>query len=148
MSKKYGNALRIKEIKKFIEQSSNRSTYNTESIYDYHIDTFLSYNFVHVYYNMKNNQCVIVVHGSATLNNAIIDLRLLFGYKDEDRFGIAKIILDRAYKKYGPQNTTILGSSLGGLISEDLGKDSHNIISFNKASIPSEINKKNTIKSI
>ena len=82
MSKKYGNALRMKEIKKFIEQSSNGGTYNDENVYDYHIDNDLSNNFVHVYYNVKNNQCVVVVRGSTTLNDAIIDLRLLFGHKE------------------------------------------------------------------
>jgi hypothetical protein len=58
------------------------------------------------------------------------------GYKQTSRYKTAEKIQKEAEKLYGKQNVTTLGHSQAGLIAELVGKDSKEIITYNKASSP------------
>lgn len=58
------------------------------------------------------------------------------GYKQTKRFKDAKDVQKKAEDKYGQGKISTIGHSQGGLLAELLGKNSHEIITVNKATSP------------
>ncbi len=58
------------------------------------------------------------------------------GYKQTQRFKDAKDVQKKAEEKYGQGKISTIGHSQGGLLAELLGKNSHEIITVNKATSP------------
>jgi hypothetical protein len=100
----------------------------------------LSNDFVKTYINPITGQCVVVHKGTqGTIdwgNNAVYGATGIAGYKQTSRYKTAEKIQKEAEKLYGAKNVTTLGHSQAGLIAELVGKDSKEIITYNKASSP------------
>ena len=106
---------------------------------DFKIDKDLSNQIVQVYYNPITGQAVVVHRGTAGINDVIVDTKLLFGFKNNNRFNDARKIQNLAESKYGPKNVSTIGHSLGAAIAEDVGKNSKEIITLNKPITPLDI---------
>ena len=126
---KKGGKLAVSVLKKFI-QELHKDGYN--DVGDYKIDRQLSHEWVKVYYNSRNNQAVVVHRGSSDLADAWTDTKLFFQQKNNKCFKISEKVQKEAEQKYGAQNVTTVGSSLGGYLAEQYGGDSKEIISMSK----------------
>ena len=133
---KKGGKLAVSVLKKFI-QESHKDRYN--DVGDYKIDRQLSHEWVKVYYNSRNNQAVVVHRGSSDLADAWTDTKLFFQQKNNKRFKISEKVQKEAEQKYGAQNVTTVGSSLGGYLAEQYRGDSKEIISVSKPTTPLDV---------
>lgn len=136
--KKMGGSLTALETKDLLNSSYNKKN---KDYGDYKIDKQLSGKRTKVYYNEKENKPVIVHRGTKSIQDVGTDIGLAFGYRGK-RFEHAKKMQKKAEKKYGTENLHTLGHSLGGIIAEETGANSKNIITLNKAITPWELNKK------
>jgi hypothetical protein len=135
---KKGSALKVRDIQQFIMESKN-DTYNDFG--DWIVDQDLSTEYVQVYKNKYTNQAVVMHRGSNDVHDFIVDIGLLVNHKKGHRFDSSKQIQQLAEEKYGPKNITTLGYSLGGLLAELYGQNSKEIITFNKVTLPYDIDK-------
>jgi hypothetical protein len=90
-----------------------------------------------------------VVHrGTKGLGDIWTDLQLSLGYdiKKGSRYKHAQDIQKKAEAKYGKENISTLGHSLGSHLSSEVGQDSKEIINLNKAVVPKDIGKKTSSK--
>lgn len=110
-----------------------------EDVSNYEIDKSLSTVWVRVYRNPKSDHTIVVHRGSKDLYDAWVDLQLGLGYKDNKRFKESKRIQDAAEKKYGTKNMSVVGSSLGGTLAEDFGKNAGEIITSGKPVTPLDL---------
>lgn len=125
-----------KRIKKYIDASYQKNS----KIKDKNLDKSLSGKRVKVFYNPKTKKSVVVHRGTASATDWIkTNIPLVFGYERGNRFKHAEKIQKKAEQKYGSQNITTIGHSLGGRIAEKVGKNSHKVITFNKAATPKSI---------
>jgi hypothetical protein len=72
-------------------------------------------------------------------------MALGFDISGSKRVKHANDVQKKTEKKYGADNVTTIGHSLGAKIASDVGQDSKSIINLNKAVIPSDL--KNTLLS-
>ena len=100
-----------------------------------------------VFYNSDTGEVAMTVAGTSDLkdwkNNLVYGLQGRKGYRETERFKKAKEIHDKAVKKYGNKNITLLGHSQGAISAELLGGDDKEIITYNKATAPFVKNKVN-----
>jgi hypothetical protein len=136
---KVGGSLTAQETKDLLNSSYNKKN---KDYGDYKIDKSLSGKRTKVYYNEKENKPVVVHRGTASIQDIGTDIGLAFGHRGK-RFNHAKKIQKKAEKKYGTENLHTLGHSLGGIVAEEVGGNSKNIITLNKAVTPLELNRKN-----
>ena len=135
MVKYTGGKLSVVQFKKFIDASPLYP--NVVQIDDYYLDRELSNRYVQVYYNPKTKKAVVCHRQTTSISDWAVDVGLALGIKAKKRFGISEKTQAKAERKYGPENVTTIGYSLGGLLAEEYGKNSHEIITYNKAAIPS-----------
>lgn len=102
----------------------------------YKRDNDLSGKRVQVYFN-DDNDAVVVHRGTQGIHDLITDFQLGLGMTDNKRFKHAEKIQKEAEDKYG--NVETIGHSLGGSISEKVGKDSKHITTLNKPVGPIDI---------
>ena len=124
-----GGALPVRDVKAFL-----RKSYSKEKPSDYEgykVDHSLSDYRVQVYHNPVKNHAVIVHRGTADARDVANDALHVAGYKG-DRFYHSRKIQKKAERKYGSQNVSTLGHSLGSLVASDVGKNSKEIINYNK----------------
>lgn len=108
-------------------------------------DDSLSGQRVQVYNNKTTGKTVVAHRGTSGLNDMWNDLKLIVdpkSYRSSDRYKQSKKIQQQAENKYGAQNITTVGHSLGGKLASDLGRNSSKVITYNKAVVPSELNRK------
>ena len=136
-----GGSLSVNDIKQFIVDSRNETPSEFgDWIPDYDIST----HYVKVYKNKNSNQVVIMHRGTNDFYDVATDVGLLFNHKKGYRFDSSKQIQKLAEDKYGPENITVLGYSLGGLLAEMYASpDVKEVITFNKALTPYDINVEN-----
>ena len=122
-----GGSINAKDLEALLHLS-----YQPElSDYDnYKIDKELSGFRVKVY--TKNNKAYIVHRGTKGFQDIMTDAKLGFNYKGGKRFKHAERIQKLAEDKYGKDNTYTFGHSLGSTISNEVGKDSKEIINLNR----------------
>jgi hypothetical protein len=137
-----GGRLLVRDIKLLLNSSYNNTL---NDIGDWIIDKDLSNQYVQVYHNNINNQAVVVHRGTADLKDVGTDVKLMFGFKKNNRFEDARKIQKLAENKYGAQNVSTLGHSLGASVAEEVGQNSKEIITMNKPIIPSDILSKKKI---
>ncbi len=107
---------------------------------DWKLDQGLSAQTTKVFYNPNGH--VVVAHrgteGTASDwgNNLKYGSTGEIGYKQTQRFKDAKAVQKAAEERYGANRITTIGHSQGGLQAQLLGKDSHEIITVNKATTP------------
>jgi hypothetical protein len=131
-----GGKLSVKDIKLLLNQSYNN---NLSDINDWILDKSLSDQYVQVYKNKLTPQAVVVHRGTASLKDVGTDIKLMFGFKKNNRFEDARKIQKAAENKYGAQNVSSIGHSLGASIVEEVAQDSKEIITFNKPIVPTDI---------
>lgn len=121
--KLYGGKLYVKQLIKFLEASYKNNP--PEHIDGYDLDKLLSTEFVKVYYNASNKRAIVAHRGSSTLDDAITDVKMTFGFKGNKRHQISKDIQRKSNAKYGDSNITVIGHSLGATLAEDNLKPSN-----------------------
>lgn len=95
------------------------------------MDKSLSGNRAQVYTD-ANGKAYVVHRGTQGIQDIWTDMKLAFGDKSGKRFKYAKEIEDKAVKKYGAENITTLGHSLGASVAEKVGKDTAQVVTLNK----------------
>lgn len=136
--KKYqrkGGKLAASMISKFIKASHEE----LHDVGDFKIDRELSHEWVKVYHNPNNNQAVVVHRGSSDGADTWTDFKLLFQQKNNNRFKKSKEVQKKAEQKYGAQNVTTIGSSLGGYLAEEFGQNSKEVITVSKPTTPLDV---------
>jgi hypothetical protein len=99
---------------------------------DFIVDKQLSGQRVQVYHNPKTNQTVVSHRGTQGTKDVFTDIGLAMGFKNNKRFKHAEKIQKQAENKYGKNNVSTIGHSLGAAIAEKVGGKSKEIITYNK----------------
>lgn len=143
--KKKGGKLSVKNISGLLKKS-----YETKlgDYGDYLIDRELSDDKAQVYKKRDSGEAVVVHRGTKGLGDIYTDMKLALGYdiKKGDRYKHAQYIQKKAETKYGKENISTLGHSLGSHLSSEVGQDSKEIINLNKAVVPKDIGRKTSSK--
>ena len=137
---KYGRGITASILKDFLNNSYSRN--QAQQLHGFKRDDALSGQRVQVYNNPTTNQTYLIHRGTSGLQDVITDLKLTFFpklYMQSTRYNHAKDIQEKAESKYGKENITTLGHSLGAKLSSDLGGNSKEIITYNKPILPYEI---------
>lgn len=104
---------------------------------DYLIDPELSNQYAQTY--TKDGRAYVVHRGTKGATDWLTNARMLFGDKNDYRFRAGRDIQQKAENKYGSKNITTLGHSLGSQIAKEVGKNSHEIIAYNRPTLPLDI---------
>lgn len=135
---KKGGKLAIGEVKDLVKSSYEKSN---KDLKDFDVDHELSGDKVKVYKRKGNSKQAVVVHrGTNDLSDLALDVQYVLG-KDiskSSRAKKAKEIQEKAEAKYGKENTSTVGHSLGSTLSSLVGNNSHEIINVNKAVAPQD----------
>jgi len=120
-------------VSSFLENSySNKQK---RSIEGFGRDDSLSGKRVQVYRD-NNGKAVVVHRGTAGMHDMVTDLKMSLGFKNSKRLKHSKNIQKQAEAKYGSDNTTTMGHSLGGALAEESSKRGSRVITLNKAAVP------------
>jgi hypothetical protein len=128
--------LSVKDIKYLLLSSYDNKL---NDVLPWIIDKSLSTNETQVYTNNSTPQVIVVHRGTKGMKDIITDTKLLFGFKNNNRFNDARKIQQQAENKYGSKNISTIGHSLGAAIAEDIGRNSKEIITLNKPTLPLDI---------
>ena len=132
-----GGKLSIKDMKGLLKASYKK---NNKDVNNFEIDNDLSTKKVKVFKDKDTNQVVVSHRGTSDLKDVITDVKMLFGnYKNDPRYKESKKVQQLAQDKYGKENITTVGHSLGAKLAEDLGRDTKEIITFNKPTLPIDL---------
>ena len=136
----YGGALPVKDIKELLKHSYDKQP---SSHGDYELDPELSGQRVQVYKKKGSNQAVVVHRGTQGIHDWGNDLKYALGFdiSNSNRLKHARDIQQKAEAKYGANNISTLGHSLGSKIARDVGQNSNEIINLNPAIAPQDVNK-------
>jgi hypothetical protein len=136
-----GGKIEIKYLNKMLNQSYKSKNKTDSNIDDlYYLDNDLSTDKTKVYINKNTNEISMVNRGTSDIKDALTDVKLFFGYKD-DRFKEGRDILNKIKEKYPNNSIDILGHSLGASVAEKIGNDPQvkNIITLNKPTTPLDL---------
>jgi len=135
-----GGKISVENIKKLIQQSYKSSLSNVD---DYVIDNELSGQRAQVYKKKGTNEAVVVHRGTKGLEDLGNDVKLALGFdiSNTNRVKHAREVQQKAEQKYGSQNVSTVGHSLGSHISSQVGQNSKEIINLNKAVVPANLGK-------
>ena len=111
-----GKGIKISDVKKLLTQSYQNKR---QDVGDWKLDSGLSKPEAQVYH--KDGKAVVVHRGTKRLADWGTNLAMSFGITT-DRMKRARDIQRKAESKYGKENITTLGHSLGAKLSEDYGK--------------------------
>ena len=134
---KYGQGLHIKFVRDFLSNSYKKDP--AKSLEGFVRDDSLSGQRVQVYNKPDTKQTVVVHRGTKGFQDIVTDAKLAIApglYKTSARYQHAKDIQQKAEKKYGKENITTTGHSLGARLAADVGGKSKEIISYNKPILP------------
>lgn len=110
----------------------------------YIFDDELSNHNQQVYFHPGKKKLVTSVTGTHNFSDYITDARLLGGnIKKTGRYKEAERTLKDAKTKYHPDESTVVGHSLGGAIASRIASDSDKIINYNSAVLPGDKKRKN-----
>lgn len=128
----------------FLRNSYKDKSKQRANIGDYVRDDSLSGNRAQVYYNPNTNKAVVVHTGTHSKSDWITDMHYAVGnLENTKRYKHADKIQNEAYGKYGKENISTVGHSLGAQLAEKVGKDSSQIYTLNRPVTPFEaLNKK------
>jgi hypothetical protein len=111
------------------------------------IDKPLSDEYVQVYTNNNNKNVVVVHRGTKGLKDVITDVKLMFGFRNNNRYKDARKKQKAAEDKYGINNISVIGHSLGADIAREVSNPNiKEIILLNKPVTPSDILSKKKIQ--
>lgn len=130
-----GKSLSIKNLKQSLKQSYNKDK-EKQNIDGYEFNKQMSNQTAQVYHNPKTNHAIVSHKGSQGLNDYLTDVAYITtGYKG-DRFKNSSKVQALAEQKYGSNNVSTVGHSLGSWLASDVGKNSKEIINLNKPYSP------------
>jgi hypothetical protein len=132
---KEGAGLPAGDIQKLLEKSYDKKTSDYGK---YQVDKKLSGQRVQVYYNPEIDRAIVVHRGTASIQDWGTNLAMSFGLKGK-RFNHAKKIQDEAEAKYGKDKIITMGHSQGGRWAEKLGRDTSEVITLNKPTLPEDL---------
>lgn len=140
-----GGKVSIANVKKLIQQSYNPSL---ENVNEYEIDKELSGQRAKVYRKSGTNEAVVVHRGTKGLSDLTNDVKLALGLdiSNSNRVKHAKEVQQKAEQKYGSQNVSTVGHSLGSYVASTVGQNSKEIINLNKAVVPRDVGKEISAK--
>lgn len=138
-----GGKMAIKDVKNLLNASYKKKQ---NDVGDYIIDKDLSNRKVQVYKKKDDNQAVVVHRGTNNLSDWMTNLKMTLGYKNDDRFKNSKKIQKLAEEKYGAENISTLGHSLGSRLAEEVGNKSKEVITLNKPTLPFDLLTRKKIK--
>lgn len=99
----------------------------------YVYDSDLSNGNNQVYFNPKDKKLLLSVAGTHNLRDVGTDIYLLGGkLKDTNRYKESKSTLEKAKKRYGVDNATIAGHSLGGSVSQYIASKNDKVYTLDK----------------
>jgi predicted esterase YcpF (UPF0227 family) len=128
-----GGALGARNLQSMLANTYDKKGKNIDG---FEIDKNLSGKRTKVWYNPETNQSVVGHRGTANTRDWITDARMAYGNETNNRFKHAKRIQKKAEAKYGQENISTIGHSLGGRLAEKYGKKTNEVITVNKAVIP------------
>lgn len=130
-NEKKGGKLSARDLKGLIDQSYNKKN---EDYGDYKVDPSLSDAEVKVFRNEKTGQVVVAHRGTHSLGDVYLDTQYALGrdITGSRRYKHSADIQRKAEEKYGKENVSTIGHSLGKKLAE-VGKDSHEVIGVNGA---------------
>lgn len=129
-------------VKNLLDNSYKKPQAQAREVNGFFRDDSLSGQRAQVYYNPETKQAYVTHRGTASPQDVLTDVKMVFGNKTGERFKYAKDIQKQAEAKYGAENITTAGHSLGSSIAERVAKKGSNIVTFNKPVIPRDIFKK------
>lgn len=131
----WGGKLSTKYINEFISNSYNDKGKLPAKIGDFQLDKSLSGQRAQVYHNPATGEAVVVHRGSQGIHDWGNNLKYFLGFdlKNSNRGKFAAKVQKEAEAKYGAKNISTLGHSLGGKLASDVGADSKEIITLNRA---------------
>jgi hypothetical protein len=136
-----GGALTAHEVKRTLNASYDDVPMDATN--DFKVDKNLSGKRTKVFHDASTGRTVVAHRGTASIQDVGTDLGLAVGFRGK-RFKHAKKVQKLAEEKYGTENLDTLGHSLGGIVAEEVGKNSRNVITMNKAVVnPTRRNLKN-----
>jgi len=133
-----GGKLSVENIQALLKASYQANA--PDDVNGFRLDPELSNADVKTYYNPSTGQAVVSHKG--TQGTADWGNNLVFGvggekaYKLTPRYQNSERIQKQAEAKYGSKNVSTIGHSQGGLLAQMVGKNSKEIITYNKASSP------------
>ena len=131
-----GGKISVHNLKGMLSKSYDKKNSDHDN---FKIDNELSGRRVKVYHNNDTNKTVVSHKGTQSLNDWVVNAKLLLGYKNVKRFKHAKNIQNQAEAKYGTDNLTTIGHSLAGKIAEVVGQNGREIITLNKPTTPLDL---------
>ena len=101
----------------------------------YVLDNNLSNDDYQTYYNPKEKKLLYNVTGTHKPADWITNLKMAIGrgFKESDRYKNAHKALRDAKKKYGVDNATVVGHSLGGQIANYISSGNDKVLTYDKA---------------
>lgn len=136
-----GGKLKASLLKELFKNSTKKQQVDVDN---YKIDKELSTPWVQIYHNNIDNWTIVLHRGSADYYDAFVDAQLAIHYKNNERFREAERIQKLAEKKYNPKRMSVVGSSLGGYLGQEYGKNAYEIITSGKPTTPADLFLKNT----
>jgi len=132
-----GGSLSSRDLQHFLKSSYNKGGADYK---DFKIDTELSGQRVQVYHNPKSKQTVVAHRGTQGFQDWVTDARYGVGDTSSRRFQHSKNIQKKAEQKYGANNVTSIGHSLGSQLAEkSSSKRTKEIITLNKPVSPQDL---------
>ncbi len=130
--KKQKSPKKPSSLYKTLYGSYDKSPKNHLADEGYELDAGLSNHNQQVYYNREKKKLVTAVTGTHNLSDVLTDVTLFTGgLKHTKRYKEADKVLRTAKQKYQPQESTVVGHSLGGAIAKKIGSKSDRIITYN-----------------
>ena len=130
-----GKALSSRTLKQALTNSYGKNR-TKEGFDGYEPVSNLTDTEAQVYYNPKTQQAIVSHRGTQGFGDVFQDVAYgLTGYKGR-RFKKAERVQKEAERMFGSQNVSTVGHSLGSLISSDVGRNSKEIINYNKPIVP------------
>jgi hypothetical protein len=127
-------------LKDIIKNSYKDKSKQKSNIGGYERDATLSGNRAQVYHNKDNGKTVVSHTGTNSLRDWMTDFQYATGnLKDTKRYKHAEKIQREAEAKYGRENISTTGHSLGGKLAQNLGKKTDHIYTVNTPVLPSEL---------
>ncbi len=136
-----GGKLPISDIQGLLKQSYSSVPTDFK---DYILDKPLSGKRVQVYKQNNSPNAVVVHRGTKGIQDVGNDLKYVLGFdiSNSKRAKHSQKIQTKAEQKYGPENVSTLGHSLGSKLASLVGSKSKEIINLNKAVSPADALKK------
>jgi len=130
-----GRAISVKTLQSALKSSYGKNK-KKQGFDGYEPVQHLTDTEAQVYYNPKTKQAIVSHRGTQGLSDVLTDVAYTTtGYKGK-RFKKAERIQKEAERLFGSKNVSTVGHSLGSLISSEVGKDSKEIINYNKPIVP------------